>query len=116
LTGHNGRRNVGGGPLGSRGARVTLHASVAEMLEAAAIDGVLVVAPTDQHGAVIAEVAARGLPILCEKPCGLTAAARVGPDGRRRGQRPAALRVRGTRHDGGREGRGAAVVRLHRGG
>ena len=51
---------------------MTLHASVAEMLEAAAIDGVLVVAPTDQHGAVIAEVAARGLPILCEKPCGLT--------------------------------------------
>jgi myo-inositol 2-dehydrogenase / D-chiro-inositol 1-dehydrogenase len=54
---------------------VTLHASVAEMLDAAAIDGVLIVAPTDQHGAIIAEVAARGLPILCEKPCGLTAAA-----------------------------------------
>jgi myo-inositol 2-dehydrogenase/D-chiro-inositol 1-dehydrogenase len=53
---------------------VTLHASVAEML-AAAIDGVLIAAPTDQHGAIIAEVAARGLPILCEKPCGLTAAA-----------------------------------------
>jgi myo-inositol 2-dehydrogenase/D-chiro-inositol 1-dehydrogenase len=53
----------------------TLHASVAEMLDAAAIDGVLIVAPTDQHGAIIAEVAAHGLPILCEKPCGLTAAA-----------------------------------------
>ena len=54
---------------------VTLHASVASMLDAAAIDGVLVVAPTDQHGAIIAEVAERGLPVLCEKPCGLTAAA-----------------------------------------
>jgi len=54
---------------------VTPHASVADMLAAAAIDGVLIVAPTDQHGAIIAEVAAHGLPILCEKPCGLTAAA-----------------------------------------
>jgi myo-inositol 2-dehydrogenase/D-chiro-inositol 1-dehydrogenase len=36
---------------------------------------VLIVAPTDQHGAIIADVATRGLPILCEKPCGLTAAA-----------------------------------------
>ena len=54
---------------------MTLYASPAEMLEAAALDGVLIAAPTDQHGAIIAEVAARGLPILCEKPCGLTAAA-----------------------------------------
>ena len=54
---------------------VTLHASVAEMLAAGATDGVLIAAPTDQHGAIIAEVAARGLPVLCEKPCGLTAAA-----------------------------------------
>jgi myo-inositol 2-dehydrogenase/D-chiro-inositol 1-dehydrogenase len=53
---------------------VTLHESVAEMLDRAALDGVLIVAPTDQHGTIIAEVAARGLPILCEKPCGLTAA------------------------------------------
>ena len=48
---------------------VTVHESVAEMLEHAALDGVLIAAPTDQHGAIIAEVAARGLPILCEKPC-----------------------------------------------
>jgi myo-inositol 2-dehydrogenase / D-chiro-inositol 1-dehydrogenase len=54
---------------------VTLHASVEEMLDKAAVDGVLIVAPTDQHGAIIAEVAAYGLPILCEKPCGLTAEA-----------------------------------------
>jgi myo-inositol 2-dehydrogenase/D-chiro-inositol 1-dehydrogenase len=53
---------------------LTLHESVTDMLDQAALDGVLIVAPTDQHGAIIAEVAARGLPILCEKPCGLTAA------------------------------------------
>ena len=53
---------------------VTLHETVTEMLDRAALDGVLIAAPTDQHGAIIAEVAARGLPILCEKPCGLTAA------------------------------------------
>src|SRR5579864_1594068 len=51
------------------------YESVKELLDQAEVDGVLIAAPTDQHGAVIAEVAARGLPILCEKPCGLTAAA-----------------------------------------
>jgi myo-inositol 2-dehydrogenase/D-chiro-inositol 1-dehydrogenase len=54
---------------------VTLHESVADMLDHAELDGVLIAAPTDQHGAIIAEVAARRLPILCEKPCGLTAVA-----------------------------------------
>jgi myo-inositol 2-dehydrogenase/D-chiro-inositol 1-dehydrogenase len=43
---------------------VRLHASLAAMLDASAIDGVLIAAPTDQHGAIIAEVAAHGLPIL----------------------------------------------------
>src|SRR3984957_2150261 len=52
-----------------------VYESVAEMLDRGAVDGVLIAAPTDQHGAIIAEVAARGLPILCEKPCGLTTAA-----------------------------------------
>jgi len=51
------------------------HASVAAMLAAGALDGVLIAAPTDQHGAIITEVAAHGLPVLCEKPCGLTAEA-----------------------------------------
>ena len=53
----------------------TVYESAQEMLDRAALDGVLIAAPTDQHGAIIAEVAARGLPILCEKPCGLTVAA-----------------------------------------
>jgi myo-inositol 2-dehydrogenase / D-chiro-inositol 1-dehydrogenase len=54
---------------------VPLFESLAPMLEGAELDGVLIAAPTDQHGAIIAEAAAHGVPILCEKPCGLTAAA-----------------------------------------
>jgi myo-inositol 2-dehydrogenase / D-chiro-inositol 1-dehydrogenase len=54
---------------------IATYESVTEMLGHAVLDGVLIAAPTDQHGAIIAEVAASGLPILCEKPCGLTAAA-----------------------------------------
>jgi len=37
-----------------------VYESVAEMLDRAAPDGVLIAAPTDQHGAIIAEVAAAG--------------------------------------------------------
>jgi myo-inositol 2-dehydrogenase / D-chiro-inositol 1-dehydrogenase len=51
-----------------------LYPGIGPMLDGAALDGVLITAPSDQHGAIIAEVAARGLPILCEKPCGVTAA------------------------------------------
>jgi len=67
---------------------VTVHESVAAMLDHAALDGVLIAAPTDQHGTIIAEIAARGLPILCEKPCGLTAA-----EARASAQTAAAARV-----------------------
>jgi myo-inositol 2-dehydrogenase / D-chiro-inositol 1-dehydrogenase len=51
-----------------------VYPGIAEMLDAGALDGVLIVVPTDRHLQVITEVAARGLPILCEKPCGLTVA------------------------------------------
>ena len=51
-----------------------LYPSVGQMLDGAAVDGVLITAPSDQHAQIIAEVAARGLPILCEKPCGVTTA------------------------------------------
>jgi myo-inositol 2-dehydrogenase / D-chiro-inositol 1-dehydrogenase len=53
---------------------LALHPSLAEMLDGADLDGVLIAAPSDQHVQIIGEVAARGLPILCEKPCGLTSA------------------------------------------
>ncbi len=49
-----------------------VYPGIAAMLDAEALDGVLIVVPTDRHLQVITEVAARGLPILCEKPCGLT--------------------------------------------
>ncbi len=49
-----------------------VYPGIAEMLDAEALDGVLIVVPTDRHLQVITEVAARGLPMLCEKPCGLT--------------------------------------------
>jgi myo-inositol 2-dehydrogenase/D-chiro-inositol 1-dehydrogenase len=52
---------------------VTGYATLEEMLEARDIDGVLVVTPSDSHVDVIARVANAGLPILCEKPCGVTA-------------------------------------------
>src|SRR6202161_4998983 len=77
---------------GLAGACLPLHPSGSEMLARSELDGVLIAAPSDQHVRLIGEVAARGLPILCEKPCGLTsaeasaaaqtaAAARVSPAG-----------------------------------
>ena len=47
---------------------------VAQLLDAGGIDGVLVAAPSDRHLEIVAQVAAAGLPILCEKPCGLSSA------------------------------------------
>jgi myo-inositol 2-dehydrogenase / D-chiro-inositol 1-dehydrogenase len=58
--------------VGAPGA--DLYPGFAELLDHAAVDGVLIVVPSDQHLPVITEIAARGLPILCEKPCGLTVA------------------------------------------
>jgi myo-inositol 2-dehydrogenase / D-chiro-inositol 1-dehydrogenase len=51
-----------------------VYPAVAEMLDRAPVDGVLITAPTDQHAQIVGEVAARGLPVLCEKPCGVTIA------------------------------------------
>jgi myo-inositol 2-dehydrogenase / D-chiro-inositol 1-dehydrogenase len=50
------------------------YATVDELLDAGVADAVLIAAPTDLHGELVAQVAAAGLPILCEKPLGLTAA------------------------------------------
>ena len=52
---------------------VTGYSSLSEMITSDGIDGVLIVTPSDSHVDVIALVAAAGLPILCEKPCGVTA-------------------------------------------
>jgi myo-inositol 2-dehydrogenase / D-chiro-inositol 1-dehydrogenase len=47
---------------------------VAQLLAAGGIDGVLIAAPTTRHIELVTEVAAAGVPILCEKPCGLSSA------------------------------------------
>jgi myo-inositol 2-dehydrogenase/D-chiro-inositol 1-dehydrogenase len=49
------------------------YSSLSDMLASGGIDGVLIVTPSDSHVDVIALVAAAGLPILCEKPCGVSA-------------------------------------------
>jgi myo-inositol 2-dehydrogenase / D-chiro-inositol 1-dehydrogenase len=49
------------------------YATVPALLAAGRLDGVVIAAPTSLHAAVVAEVTAAGLPVLCEKPCGLDA-------------------------------------------
>jgi myo-inositol 2-dehydrogenase/D-chiro-inositol 1-dehydrogenase len=51
-----------------------VFATLDELLAATEIDAVLIAVPTDQHVAVLGQVMAAGLPVLCEKPCGLTVA------------------------------------------
>jgi myo-inositol 2-dehydrogenase / D-chiro-inositol 1-dehydrogenase len=55
-------------------AGVPVSASLAELQQTVEVDGALIAVPTDQHVAVLAEVMGAGLPVLCEKPCGLTSA------------------------------------------
>jgi myo-inositol 2-dehydrogenase / D-chiro-inositol 1-dehydrogenase len=55
-------------------AGVPAFATLAELLAATAIDGALIAVPTDRHVTVLGQVMAAGIPALCEKPCGLTAA------------------------------------------
>jgi myo-inositol 2-dehydrogenase/D-chiro-inositol 1-dehydrogenase len=50
------------------------YASLDAMLDTGGLDGVLIAAPSDSHLALVRRAAAAGLPILCEKPCGTTAA------------------------------------------
>jgi myo-inositol 2-dehydrogenase / D-chiro-inositol 1-dehydrogenase len=53
---------------------VPVFASLAELQAAVEVDGALMAVPTDQHVAVLAQVMGAGLPVLAEKPCGLTSA------------------------------------------
>lgn len=53
---------------------VVVHEDVAAMLLADELDGVLVAAPSTVHLALVTQLAEAGVAILCEKPCGVTAA------------------------------------------
>jgi myo-inositol 2-dehydrogenase/D-chiro-inositol 1-dehydrogenase len=53
-------------------AGVPAFATLAEMLAAGDLDGALIAVPTDRHVEVLGQVMAAGLPVLCEKPCGLS--------------------------------------------
>jgi myo-inositol 2-dehydrogenase/D-chiro-inositol 1-dehydrogenase len=50
------------------------HSSLSELLDTGGIDGALIVTPSDSHVEVIRQVAEAKVPILCEKPCGVSAA------------------------------------------
>jgi myo-inositol 2-dehydrogenase / D-chiro-inositol 1-dehydrogenase len=61
------------------------YTTVDELIAAGDVDAALVAAPTDLHLELVTTLAAAGLPILCEKPCGLrpeetAAAVRVAAD------------------------------------
>jgi myo-inositol 2-dehydrogenase / D-chiro-inositol 1-dehydrogenase len=56
--------------LRDRGYR--LHVTLTDLLAARRPDGVLVAAPTDRHTQVARAALAAGIPVLCEKPAGLT--------------------------------------------
>lgn len=49
----------------------TVFDTVAELMTSGLVDGVLIAAPSDRHLQIVQEVATAGLPILCEKPCGV---------------------------------------------
>ncbi len=53
---------------------LTTYADLDAMLRAGGLDGVLVAAPSDRHLAIVRRLAAAEMPILCEKPCGVTSA------------------------------------------
>jgi myo-inositol 2-dehydrogenase/D-chiro-inositol 1-dehydrogenase len=53
---------------------IEVHAELDAMLDTGGLDGVLIAAPSDNHLALVRRIADAGLPILCEKPCGTTAA------------------------------------------
>jgi myo-inositol 2-dehydrogenase/D-chiro-inositol 1-dehydrogenase len=56
--------------LRDRGYR--FHVALADLLEERRPDGVLVAAPTDRHTEVARAAFTAGIPVLCEKPAGLT--------------------------------------------
>src|SRR5438045_4320582 len=46
--------------------------TIADLLDTGGVDGAIVAVPTRFHVAVVRELIDAGVPVLCEKPCGLT--------------------------------------------
>lgn len=65
-------------------AGIVVYDSVQALLDAESPDGVLIAAPSDQHPALVSTFAAARIPMLCEKPVG------VSPDDARAATRAAA--------------------------
>jgi myo-inositol 2-dehydrogenase/D-chiro-inositol 1-dehydrogenase len=54
-----------------KGSGIRTYVTLDELLEAGGFDAVLVAAPSDLHVELVTRLAGAGLPVLCEKPCGL---------------------------------------------
>src|ERR1700722_8558391 len=52
---------------------VAAYPDVAGLLHSSNVDGVLVAAPSTLHLQLVTQFAEAGVPILCEKPCGISA-------------------------------------------
>lgn len=52
----------------------SVHSDLTQLLSRVRPDGVLIAAPTDNHLSIVRTAVAAGVPILCEKPAGLTSA------------------------------------------
>ena len=52
---------------------VAVYPDTASLLREGNVDGVLVAAPSTLHLQLVTQLAAAGVPILCEKPCGISA-------------------------------------------
>jgi myo-inositol 2-dehydrogenase / D-chiro-inositol 1-dehydrogenase len=52
--------------------RVPLFASPQELIDAGAAEGVLIAAPSPLHATLVSQFAAAGIPVLCEKPVGVS--------------------------------------------
>ncbi|HEY2620697.1 MAG TPA: Gfo/Idh/MocA family oxidoreductase [Acetobacteraceae bacterium] len=55
------------------GPGLATYPAVDSMLRSGGLDGVLIAAPSTLHVRIVTELTAARLPVLCEKPCGLTA-------------------------------------------
>lgn len=57
----------------SKRYRVPAFATLQELVASGLAEGVVITAPTDLHLALVEDCVGAGLPVFCEKPCGLSA-------------------------------------------